>query len=72
MRIYTKQQLIKKLGISHTTLWDWEKKGIIPMPKLPVKMKIYGEDEVDTIINSIRQYAKENKKAQQIVKRLDE
>jgi len=55
MKIYSKIQLLKKIGISYQTLLRYEKMGIVNRPKNTIgRARAYSEREYNAIINKIK------------------
>ncbi len=49
-RLYQVREVLRRVGISRNTLYNWEKRGRIPMPKRNVSgYRVYTENEVKQI-----------------------
>ena len=49
-RLYQVREVLKRVGISRNTLYNWEKRSRIPVPKRNVSgYRVYTEDEVKQI-----------------------
>lgn len=49
-RLYQVREVLRRVGISRNTLYNWEKRSRIPTPKRNVSgYRVYTEDEVEQI-----------------------